>query len=448
VRDLVARIASGDLTGRTASSGSGEAPTEGPLARAVAQMSRNLRDIVNQVGSSAGVIVRLARDMGTGSTALSQRTQEQRSSLEETASGMEQIAANVRQNAESCRRASTVAAAASGVAGHAAERMSEVVRTMEGIAESSRQVAEIVGTIEGIAFQTNILALNAAVEAARAGEHGRGFAVVATEVRDLAQRSAAAAQEIKTLIDASVGRVAGGATLVREAGDTMGDVVTNVREVSALIAEVAEASSEQISGVEEINRAITRMEGVTQQNAALVERTAGAARAFEDEAARLAEVVATFKVDRAEDRDQAVALVKKAVAHVKKVGLRRACDDFNDPNGAFRRGNYYIWSADFAGVILANATAPDARGQNNFDLRAADGRLFIQEIIATARTKGNGWCDYPWKNPVTHRTEEKSTYFEAVDGAFIGCGIYKGKRNDRPRTARDPDAKPQFKASA
>src|SRR5262249_44322657 len=140
---------------------------------------------------------------------------------------------------------------------------------------------------------------------------------------------------------------------------------------------------------------------------------------------------ATFKVDRGEDRERAIELVKRAVRHVQEKGLARACDDFNDPKGTFCRGNHYIWVGDFRGVILANGTAPDARGQNNYALKAADGRLFIQEIIETARTKGKGWCDYPWKNPVTQRTEQKSTYFEAVGDAFIACGIYKGRTRDR-----------------
>jgi methyl-accepting chemotaxis protein len=432
---IVDRIAGGDLSARAvAGEGADADDPAGPLGRSVAAMGRNLVGVVRQAASSADVIVGLAREMATGSSALAHRTQEQASSLEQTAAGMEEIAANVRQNAENCRQASAVATTARTVAGRAADRMDEVTSTMEEIAASSRQVGDIVGTIEGIAFQTNILALNAAVEAARAGDHGRGFAVVATEVRGLAQRSAAAAQEIKALIDASVDRVGRGADLVRHAGTTMTEVVTSVREVTDLIAEVASASVEQITGVDDINKAIARMDGVTQENAALVERTAAAAVAFDEEAARLAAVVGTLKVDRGEERTRAVELVKRAVAHVRAHGLTRACDDFNDPKGAFCRGNHYIWVGDFRGAIRANGTAPDARGQNNFNLKAADGRLFIQEIIEVARTKGKGWCDYPWKNPVTHRTEQKSTYFEAVDDVFVACGIYKGKR-ESPRAA-------------
>jgi methyl-accepting chemotaxis protein len=449
VDEMTERIASGDLSG----SGDGSAEWDaiasgGSLGTSIARMSRSLLDIVRQVGSSAETIVGLAREMAAGSTALSARTQEQASSLEETSAGMQQISANVRQNAESCRRASAVSTSARTVAGRAAERMGEVTSTMEEIAGSSRQMAEIVATIESIAFQTNILAINAAVEAARAGEQGRGFAVVANEVRELAQRSAAAAQEVKALIDVSVNRVARGAALVDEAGATMTEVVASVREVTDLIAEVAAASAEQIVGVDEIGKAIARMDGATQENASLVERTAAAALAFENEADRLVAAVGTFKVDHGEERERAVQLVKKAVTHVREHGLRRACDDFNDPRGAFRQGNAYIWVGDFDGVVLANGSNPDARGQNNLKTKAADGRLFIQEIIETAKTRGKGWCDYPWKNPQTKRTEQKSTYFEAVDGAFIACGIYKGKRQDKARQPSGPSRRPAVRANA
>jgi hypothetical protein len=369
-------------------------------------MGRGLLDIVRQVDDTTGTLVRLAKETATGSTDLSHRTQQQAAALQVTAAGMQQIAANVVQNAAHCRQASTVAGATRDVAARAAERMEGVTRTMNEIAEGSQHIAAIVETIEDIAFQTNILALNAAIEAARAGDHGRGFAVVATEVRNLAQRSAAEAQQIRATIDASASRIRLGRTLVDEAGGTLEEVVRNVHEVTTLISEIAAASSEQSSGVQNVNGTISQMEVVTQQNSALVERTAAVARSFDEEAARLAAVLGAFKTDRAEDRDHAVRLVKRAVRHVQEKGLRAAALDFHDPRGGFVEGNYYIWVGQFDGTILANGATPEARGQKTWNLKAADGRLFIQEIVEGARTKGKGWCDYPWKNPATGRTEQ------------------------------------------
>src|SRR5438477_6379578 len=283
-------------------------------------MNQSFTEIVGQVRTSADAIASVAKDIADGNTNLSQRTQEQASSLEETASGMEELAATVKQNANNCTRADALAATASEVAGKAASQMHALSETMKQIDDSSRRVADILGAIEGIAFQTNILALNAAVEAARAGEQGRGFAVVASEVRSLAQRSAGAAKEIKALIDASVNNVVQGTRLVDAAGGTMNEVVTSVQKVTDVIGEIAAASSEQSAGVEDINKAIVQMDGVTQQNAALVEEAAAAALAFEDEAGRLVNVVGAFKLDRTEERDKAVALVKRAVSHVKAAG--------------------------------------------------------------------------------------------------------------------------------
>jgi methyl-accepting chemotaxis protein len=226
---------------------------------------------------------------------LSQRTEEQASTLEQTASGMEELAATVRQNADNCQLASGLSKSASEVAQKGAQTVHRAVDRMGLIDKSSRKIVDIIGVIEGIAFQTNILALNAAVEAARAGEQGRGFAVVASEVRSLAQRSAQAAKEIKALIEDSVGNVAEGGKLVGEAGKIITEIVVSGQQVNELIGEVAVASREQSAGVEEINKAIVQMEHVTQQNAALVEQVTAATLSFEEEAKRLAAAVSRFK---------------------------------------------------------------------------------------------------------------------------------------------------------
>ncbi len=443
LRGTIERVASGDLTVRISIGGSNsDDSSELSLWQSVRHMSQTFVEIVGQVRTSADAIVSMAKDIADGNTNLSSRTQEQASSLEETASGMEELAATVKQNANNCTRADTLADTASQVAGKAADQMRELAETMKHIDDSSHRVADILGAIEGIAFQTNILALNAAVEAARAGEQGRGFAVVASEVRSLAQRSAAAAKEIKALIEASVNNVAQGKRLVDAAGGTMGEVVMSVQKVNEVIGEIAMASSEQSAGVDDINKAIVQMDTVTQQNAALVEQAAAAALSFEEEASRLVNVVGAFKLDRMEERDKAVVLVKRAVAHVKAVGVEQASKDFNNPNGGFYEENYYIWSGDYTGMILANGSNPNGAGQNSWELKAADGRKFIQEIIETSKTKGLGWCDYPWKNPTTGRTEQKSTYFESTDNIFVACGIYQGRKYvDRSATQPGSDRK-------
>jgi methyl-accepting chemotaxis protein len=431
LRGTVERIASGDLTvhaalGAVAADGSERARLWGSFE----QMSRSLTGIVNQVRNSADAIVATAGNVADGNAHLSRRSHEQAATLEQTAAGMEELAATVKRNAESCSRANGLAENGSRIASRAAKQMQQVAAVMQKIDESSRSVADILGTIEGISFQTNILALNAAVEAARAGEHGHGFAVVATEVRELARRSGESAKEIKALIGDSADSVAEGTRLVDGAEATMDEVVTSVAQVNKVIAEIALASSEQSSRVDEINGAIAQMESVTQQYAALVEEAAAAAHSFEEEAARLEEVVGAFKTDRMEDRDEAVALVKRAAAYVREHGLQRAIAAFNDSHAGFVRDKYYIWASDYRGVTLAHGGDPRVCGKNYWEVKAVDGRTFIREIIETARTQGRGWCDYPWKNPASGRTEQKSTYFEAVgDDVFLACGIYKGKKN-------------------
>ncbi len=267
------------------------------LLYAMKGMRDSLVNIVSQVRAGTLTIANASTEIAAGNQDLSERSERQAGTLEETASSMEELTGTVRQNADNARQANTLAESASNVAQRGGAVVAQVVQTMASINDSSKQIAEIIGVIDGIAFQTNILALNAAVEAARAGEQGRGFAVVAGEVRSLAQRSAAAAKEIKTLIGDSVAKVDDGAKLVDEAGSTMEEIVTSVKRVTDIMAEISHASQEQSAGIEQVNRAIGQMDEATQQNAALVEQAGAAASALQDEAANLARLVSIFKLD-------------------------------------------------------------------------------------------------------------------------------------------------------
>jgi methyl-accepting chemotaxis protein len=271
----------------------------GQLLASLKAMNDNLVKTVATVRTGTEAIGTASAEVAAGNQDLSSRTEQQASSLEETASSMEELTSTVKQNADNALQANTLAEAASGVAARGGQVIHEVVSTMQQIHEASGKIVDIISVIDGIAFQTNILALNAAVEAARAGEQGRGFAVVAGEVRSLAQRSAAAAKEIKHLIDDSSEKVGTGSRLVQEAGSTMGDIVDSVRRVTDILNEISSASQEQSAGIEQINEAITQMDAVTQQNAALVEEAAAASQAMQDEAARLSAAVAVFKLDHA-----------------------------------------------------------------------------------------------------------------------------------------------------
>ena len=316
-------LAKGDLTDRMNGEYQG---TFAQLKQDCNQTVENLTAIVNQIKEASVTIDTASKEINQGNTDLSQRTEEQASSLEETASSMEELTSTVKQNAENARQANQLAVGASDVAVKGGDVVKQVVTTMSGISESSKKIADIIGVIDGIAFQTNILALNAAVEAARAGEQGRGFAVVATEVRNLAQRSANAAKEIKELITDSVSRVDTGTQLVDEAGKTMDEIVTSVKRVTDIMAEITAASQEQSSGIEQVNQAITQMDEVTQQNAALVEEAAAAAESMQEQSGNLVQTVGTFRLAQAggavaERRSPDRA---KNVARLPKKGIARS----------------------------------------------------------------------------------------------------------------------------
>jgi len=288
------QIAAGDLTVKIEIDSQDET---GKLLGSLKEMNEGLAKIVGEVRNGADSIATATEQISAGNADLSQRTEEQASALEETASSMEELTSTVKQNADNAQQANQLAISASGVAVKGGDVINKVVRTMESITDSSRKISDIIGVIDGIAFQTNILALNAAVEAARAGEQGRGFAVVAAEVRSLAQRSAAAAKEIKALIEDSVGKVQDGSRLVEEAGHTTQEIVTSIKRVTDIMAEISAASLEQSSGIEQVNTAITQMDDVTQQNAALVEQAAAAAESLEEQALQLVQVVTRFKLE-------------------------------------------------------------------------------------------------------------------------------------------------------
>jgi len=289
----VRAMAGGDLSTTVTAEGKDEVAD---VLRGLSEMQQSLRRMIGEVRHSTDSITTASAEIATGNQDLSARTEQTASNLQQTASSMEQLTGTVKQTADSARTANQLASSAQASAAKGGDVVAQVVTTMQDINASSKKIADIIGVIDGIAFQTNILALNAAVEAARAGEQGRGFAVVAAEVRNLAQRSAQAAKEIKGLIGASVERVESGSRLVADAGSTMSEIVASVQRVTDIIGEITAAASEQSQGIGQVNTSVNQLDQMTQQNAALVEESAAAAESLKDQAQKLAQVIGAFRI--------------------------------------------------------------------------------------------------------------------------------------------------------
>jgi len=307
----IEQLSSGDLTGRIAASGHDEIAK---LMQALKILQINIKLLIGQITQASDLVNSGAGEIAEGVLDLSGRTESQASSLEETASSMEELTATVQQNAGNAQQASDLVASASGIAAKGGDAVMQVVETMDSIRASSTKIVDIIGVIDGIAFQTNILALNAAVEAARAGEQGRGFAVVAAEVRNLAQRSAGAAKEIKTLIGNSVEQVQTGGKLVDDAGKTMQEIVESVRQATSIMSDISASSNEQSQGIQQVNQAVMQMDEITQQNASLVEQAAAAAASMREQSQHLTQLVGAFKLMSGGQRLHAVGAGKPAAA--------------------------------------------------------------------------------------------------------------------------------------
>ncbi len=417
-------IAKGDLTVKVEAH---RTDVVGQLLAAINGISLGLANLVWNVRHATETIASASQEIASGNQDLSSRTEEQASSLEETASSMEQLTSTVRQNADNAQQANQLAMTASSVAVKSGAVVSQVVDTMHGIHASSKKIADIISVIDGIAFQTNILALNAAVEAARAGEQGRGFAVVATEVRSLAQRSASAAREIKTLIDDSVSQIEVGNKLVDQAGTTMHDVVVSVKRVNDIMGEITEASREQSHGIEQVNQAITQMDAVTQQNAALVEQSAAAAESMQGQTNALVTLISAFtlKSNAYGTVDEAYETVQRVLESLRVNGREQTFAEVSKPNGIYTDRDLYVVVYDMHGRNVAHGAFPAMIGKDLIDAKDGGGKFYVRERIDIINRNGKGWQDYTFTNPVTKQMEPKAMYLEKFEDVIIGCGAYK-----------------------
>ncbi len=410
----------GDLSRAIASTGRDEF---GAIAASLDQMNANMSALVADIRSEATFVSQASASLADGTSELAQRTERQAASLEQTSASVQDLSGSVKQNAADARAVEQLASRVHEMAESGGSRMREAVDTMHAIRNSSQRVHDIIGVIDGIAFQTNILALNAAVEAARAGEHGKGFAVVAAEVRTLALRSSDAAREIKSLIASSSEQVASGALRIDEVGELLANVVSGIGEVAGNVRAITAAAETQSVNLVQMSEAIRGLDDITQENAAMVERTSSASTGLGQRAQKLAQTVSTFRL-RQGTADEAYALVTRALALYKRRGAS-CLPEITDTANGFADRDMYVFAWDRALVYHAFAGKPHNLRKTAAQILGTDVSRLTRDVWAAA-ADGGGWVDYDFLNPTTGQLAPKTSFVVPVsDDLVLGCGIYK-----------------------
>ncbi|MES2425219.1 MAG: methyl-accepting chemotaxis protein [Pseudomonadota bacterium] len=414
------QIADGDLQVDFTVHGHDElADANAVLQRMVTTLSATVAD----VRSNSALVAHAGQHLAHSSRDLADRTEQQAASLQQTAASVQQLSSAVQQNAANAAEVDSAALGVRDAAESGAESMGSAVSLVETIHKSTGRMNEIIGVIDSLAFQTNILALNAAVEAARAGEQGRGFAVVASEVRNLAQRSAESAREIRTLIQASTAQIERSVAQIRTAGTGITHVVTGIRGVAANMSQISTATNEQSTGLSEISCAVAQLDEITQRNAQMVDRAAAQAHSLEERAAGLTRAVAGFRLQQG-TAGEAIALVERAVALRNTQGGAQFLRTLTAPQSGFHDRDMYVFVLNAEGVYLAFGGNPAKVGSSVHSIAGIDGQRLMQAIVQQA-TEGPGWVEYDITNPANGSIQAKMSYVQQIDGVYIGCGVYK-----------------------